>query len=111
MLLFCYHDSVFAAKRTQVIAFCSYQRSLRTKLQSRPTDHLWWNLTKNISGLSKIHNRSAPDVDSLASYFVSKLSLSPDFDSSSSTVPQEPDVTYKVLEGETLQGSQCVTFS
>ena len=56
---------------------------------------MWWNLTKNISGLSKTQNRSAPDVDSLASYFASKLSLSPDFDSSLSTVPQESDVTYK----------------
>ena len=37
---------------------------------------------KDISGLSKTRNRSAPDVDSLASYFASKLSLSPDFDSS-----------------------------
>ena len=45
--------------------------------------------------ISKLHNRSAPDVDSIASYFASKLSLSPDFDSSLSTVPQESDVTYK----------------
>jgi len=78
--------------------------------------HLWWNLTKNISGISKTHNRSTPDVDididSLASYFASKLSSSPDFNSSSSTVPQEPDATYKkVLEGETLQSPQCVKFS
>ena len=51
-----YHDSVFAAKRAQAIAYHFYQRSLRTKLLSGPTDHLWWNLTKNISGISKIHN-------------------------------------------------------
>jgi len=90
-----YCDSVFAAKRAQAIAYRFYQRSLCTKLQSGHTDRLWWNLTKNIGGISKIHNQSAPDVDRLASYFASKLSLSPDFDSSSSTVPQEPDATYK----------------
>ena len=64
-----YHDSMFVAKRAQAIAFHFHQRSLRTKLQLGPTDRMWWNLT----GLSKTHNRSASDVDSLASYFASKL--------------------------------------
>ena len=82
-------------ERQKAIAFRFHQRLLLTKLQLGPTDHMWWNLTKNISGLSKTRSRSAPDVDSLASYFASKLSLSPDFDSSLSTVPQESDVTYK----------------
>ena len=70
-----YHDSMFVAKRAQAIAFHFHQRSLRTKLQLGPTDRMWWNLTKNISGLSKTHNRSASDVDSLASYFASKLPI------------------------------------
>ena len=65
-------------------------------MQSGSNDHLWWNLTKNISGLCKSHSRSAPDVDDLASYFVEKLSLSADFDPSSSTVPSELlEVSYK----------------
>ena len=71
------------------------ERPLRTKLQSEPTDRLWWNLTKNISGLSKTRDRSAPDVDSLASYFADKLSLSPNFDPSLSIVPPVIDVIYR----------------
>jgi len=67
-----------------------------TKGQSVPgsTDRLWWNLTKNIGGLSKTHDRSAPDVDSLASYFANILPLPPDFDSSSSIVPPESGVIH-----------------
>ena len=90
-----YRGSVLAAKKAQAIAFCRYQRSLRTRLQSGPTDRLWWNLTKNIGGLSKTCDRSAPDVDSLASYFANKLSFSPDFDSSSSIVPPESGVIHR----------------
>ena len=48
-----------------------------------------------ISRLSKSYNRSAPNIDSLVSYFANKLSLSPDFYPSLSTVPPESDVTYK----------------
>ena len=88
-----YRGSVLAAKKARAITFCRYQRSLRTRLQSGLTDHLWWNLTKNIGGLSKIRDRSAPNVDSLASYFANKLSFSPDFNSSSSIVPPESGVT------------------
>jgi len=89
-----YRGSVLAAKKAQAIAFCRYQRSLRTRLQSGPTDRLWWNLIENIGGLSKTRDRSAPDVDSLASYFANKLSFSPDFDSSSSIVPPESGVIH-----------------
>jgi len=84
-----------AAKKAQATAFCRYQRSLRTRLQSGLTDHLWWNLTKKIGGLFETHDRSAPDVNSLASYFTNKLSLSPDFDSSSSIVPPESGVIHR----------------
>ena len=90
-----YRTFVLAAKRAQAIAFRAYRRSLRAKLQSEPPDRLWWNLTKNISGLSQAHNRSAPDVDSLASFFAQKLSLSSTFDPGLSTIPPESDVTYK----------------
>ena len=82
-----YHIHMLAAQRAQAIAHHHYQRSLINKLQSGTTDRTWWNLTKNISGLNKPYNRSAPDVDSLASYFASKLSLSADFDPASSAVP------------------------
>ena len=68
-----YHIAVIAAKRAQAIALHHYQRSLLN-------DGMWWNLTKNMSGLCKTHSRSSPDVDSLASYFDGKLSLSVDFD-------------------------------
>ena len=65
-------------------------------MQSGSNDCLWWNLTKNISGLCKPRGRSTPDVDDLASYFAEKLSLSADFDPGSFTVPSELfEVSYK----------------
>jgi len=91
-----YHTSVFAAKWAQAIAFHHRQRFLLTKLQLGSNDCLWWNLTKNISGLCKTYNLSAPDVDILASYFSGKLSLSANFDPNLSVVPPEvSNVTYK----------------
>ena len=85
-----------AAKRAQAIAFRRHRRSLLNQLQSGSNDRLWWNLTKNISGLCKSRGRFAPDVDDLASYFVEKLSLSADFDPGSSTVSSELfEVSYK----------------
>jgi len=80
---------VSAARKAYTIAFRAYQRLLCTKLQS---NHSWWNLTRNISELSNTHNRSAPDVNSLASFFVKKTH---DFDSSLSFVPLESDEVNK----------------
>ena len=82
-----YRIPVLAAQRAQAIARHHYRRSLLHKLQSETTDRERWNLTKNISGLSRPYSRSAPDVDSLASHFASKLSLSADFDPAASIVP------------------------
>ncbi len=45
--------SVIPAKRAQAIALHHHRRSLLTKLQSGTNDRIWWNLTKNISGLCK----------------------------------------------------------
>ena len=70
-----YRIHVVAARRAQAIAHHHYRRSLLHKLQSGTTDREWWNLTKNISGLSRPYSRSAPDVDSLASHFASKLRI------------------------------------
>ena len=57
---------------------------------------MWWNLTRNISGLCESYNCSAPDIDCLASYFEGKLSLSADFDPALSTIPPgQSNVTYK----------------
>jgi len=73
---------------------------------------LWWSITKNISGLSKTHNRSAPDVDDLASFLQKTLSLSPDVDSSLSFIPLESGVVCKkALEGYKLSSVCSVMHS
>ena len=48
-----YYASISATKKAQAVACRAYQRSLHAKLQSEPPKRLWWNLTKNMSGLSK----------------------------------------------------------
>ena len=58
-----------------------------------------WNLTKNISGVCKSYNRSAPDIDSIASYLLASyhclLILILGFDPALSVVPlNESNVTW-----------------
>ena len=84
-----YHIAVSAAKRAQAIAFRHHHNSLLTKLQTGSNDRVRWNLTKCLSGLNKACNRSAPDVNSLATYFTIKLSLPTSFDDVSPLLPPE----------------------
>ena len=59
-------------------------------------DHVWWKMTRSLSGLSKSPRRATPDVNALGNFFASKLSLSDDFDAGLSVLPQELyDVKFK----------------
>ena len=76
-----WYTYVIAAKQAQAIL---------TKLRSGTNDYsyivMWWILLILAHHAYKTHNQSAPDVDSLASNFANKLSLSADLDSKLSNV-------------------------
>ena len=87
-----YRNSVIDAKQAQAVTFHLFSPNCSRELMII----CGGILLRIFSGLCKTHNQSAPDVDSLASYFAGKLSLSTDLIQILFTVPPEVyNVTYK----------------
>ena len=78
------------ARHTQARALVVYKKNLVGRLSQGSNDHVWWKMSRSLSGLPKSSRRATPDV------FASKLSLSDDFDAGLSVLPQELyDVKFK----------------
>lgn len=70
-----YKRAVVCCKKVQRSAFASFQRKLKRDLNVMDhSDRAFWNLTKELSGLDAQPSSSAPDVDSLAESFATKMS-------------------------------------
>ena len=66
------------------------------KLSHGRNDHIWWKMTRSLSGLSNPSRRAAPNVDALGDFFASKFSLSGDFAALLPTLPCDfPAVPFK----------------
>ena len=77
------------ARRTLARALAAYKKNIVERLSKCSKDHVWWKVTRPLSGFSKPSQRASPNVDALENFFASKLSLSDDFDAWLSTLPCE----------------------
>ena len=70
-----YDRAVKTTRKIQRKAYKSYQKKIRSKLNGMSSsDRNFWQLTKEIGGLSTEKGNAAPSVDDLASHFAEKMS-------------------------------------
>ena len=70
-----YKNAARICKRVQRKAKKVYNQGLKLKLiKMQKSEKSFWEITKEISGQSRVSNQAAPDVDELAIRFASKMS-------------------------------------